>query len=163
MSELSANGKDFLQRITLSKADIKQIEMTTRKQTLCARWHEERYCRMTSSVFGMLCKGRITSSKLQSVLYNSSQKLLSNSAILWGRLHKSTAFEKYKEKLDHQYIVNQSGIHVSQHGFLAASQDGVVLNKEYATICGTIEIKCIHVAIYLFVKRVPTSPFFVKL
>ena len=144
LSELSANGKDFLQRITLSKADIKQIEMATRKQTLCARWHEERYCHITSSVFGMLCKGRITSSKLQSVLYNSSQKMLStcNSAILWGRLHESTAFEKYKENLDHQYLVNQSGIHISQHGFLAASPEGVVLNKENATICGTIEIKC---------------------
>jgi len=33
-----------------------KIEMKTRPQSYCARWHEERYCRLTASNFGVVIK-----------------------------------------------------------------------------------------------------------
>ena len=66
-----------------------------------------------------------------------------SSAIIWGKVHEASAFSQYKASLPNELIVRESGVFISQQGFLAAPPDGMVTSvnnsKEY---CGVIEIKC---------------------
>lgn len=60
-----------------------------------------------------------------SVLYNSNTRKLNNSAIMWGKLHESTAFECYKPSFfSYTMSLVESGLIISDVGFLAASLDG---------------------------------------
>lgn len=135
---------DFLIMITLSKEDISNIEAATKGQSNSRRWYEERHCRMTSSNFGELCRGCITTNKVKLVVYGGFEtSKVSNSAILWGKLHESDAFSKYEaDCLPENMKLDKSGIHIStQKGFLAASPDGIVTVD--TKVPGIIEIKCL--------------------
>ena len=143
LMSLYKHGMDFLNMITLSKEDISNVEAATKGQSDSRRWYEERHCRLTSSNFGELCKGCITTNKVKSVVYGGFEaSKASNSAILWGKLHESDAFSKYEaEYLPENMKLDKSGIHIlPQKGFLAASPDGIVTND--SKVAGIIEIKC---------------------
>ena len=58
------HGLQFLDMICHAKEDTQVIEEATRTQSSCARWFEERYGRITSSTFGSVCKGGMTTSKV---------------------------------------------------------------------------------------------------
>ena len=61
---------------------------------------------------------------------------------MWGRLHESVAFQQYETNhLPQNMKLQQSGILISNVGFLGTSPDGVVLS-ESGERCGIIEIKC---------------------
>ena len=136
-------GLDFLSKIKYSEKEMKDVEAATRKQSQCTRWYEEHHCRITASNFGMMCKGAVTTSKVKLLLYNgfdSSGSKQSNSAILWGKLHEPSAFHQYKSTLPDTMVLQNAGIYISKHGFLAASPDGVITDN--GVNCGIIEIKC---------------------
>ena len=135
-------AKLFLNMITISAEDALKIESCTREQSLTPRWYHERKCRLTSSNFGTFCKGAITTAKVKTLLYKESSKL-SNTAIMWGKLHESTAFDQYQSMHSSKsgLILRKSGIFISnEDGFLAASPDGILHNNENK--CGMLEIKC---------------------
>ncbi len=50
INDISSLGEYYLRQITLTKQQIDAIERATQKQFACRRWHEERYCRITSSI-----------------------------------------------------------------------------------------------------------------
>ena len=68
---------------------------------------------------------------------------LNNSAVLWGRLHESVAFENYETLCSSkQQMLSKSGIFIYEKaGYLAASPDGIVSTSD-GNKCGSIEIKC---------------------
>ena len=142
LNSLRKHGKAFLDMITISHESISKIEVATRKQSQSPRWYHERHCRITSSNFGLCCKGNVTTSKIKALLYHDETSKISNSAILWGRLHETTAFEQYESSMcSSDQMLSKSGILISNDGFLAASPDGTVstANGERS---GLIEIKC---------------------
>ena len=135
-------AKSFLEMIKVSAEDALKIESCTREQSLKPRWFHERKCRLTSSNFGAFCKGAITTAKDKTLLYKESSKL-SNSAIMWGKLHESMAFDQsrsiHSSKSD--LISRKSGIFISnKDGFLAASPHGILFRGDEK--CGLLEIKC---------------------
>ena len=135
-------AKSFLEMINVSAEDALKIESCTREQSLKPRWFHERKCRLTSSNFGAFCKGAITTAKVKTLLYKESSKL-SNSAIMWGKLHESTAFDQYRSIHSSKsgLILRKSGIFISnKDGFLAASPDGILFRGDEK--CGLLEIKC---------------------
>ena len=69
--------------INHSLDDRKRNEVVTQRQSKCARWFEKRFERITSSHFGALCKGNITS-KVVAVI---SSGRLDNKGIM----HEDTA------------------------------------------------------------------------
>ena len=101
-----------------------------------------RFGRITSSHFGALCKGNITS-KVEAVI--SSGRLDSKqpaAAIQWGIMHEDTAYKFYQSTSPHGNYVRKAGIFIANVGFLASSPDGVVFDSEGDTLIGIIEIKC---------------------
>ena len=83
---LYVHCKAFLSQITISDEDILRVEAATRGQDQSPRWYHERQCRITSSKFGLVCKGCITVSRLISLLYDTDTAKVSSSSILWGKL-----------------------------------------------------------------------------
>ena len=145
LDSLQNHGRAFLKMISVSQDDIDKIEAATKQQSLKPRWYQERQCRITSSNFGLFCKGVVTTAKVKGILYdeNTSSSKLSNSAITWGRLHETSAFEQYEMICSSRNpIISKSGIFIYNHdGFLAASPDGIV-SATSGEREGLIEIKC---------------------
>ena len=56
LAQINTLGKVFVDRITPNSQEAGAIEIATRRQFTCKRWHEERYCRITSSKFGEIFK-----------------------------------------------------------------------------------------------------------
>ena len=134
-------GEAFVDGITPSSQEAKAIEEATRRQFACKRWHEERYCRITSSKFGEICKSRSSIAKCKRMLYSNTSSTLSSAALLWGRDHESQAREDYTKRLGEGWSVEECGLHVSTlRGYLGASPDGLVCCA--GKVCGCIEIKC---------------------
>jgi hypothetical protein len=98
LAALHKHMMDFMKMIMYCQEDCQRIEVATRHQSKCVRWHEERHCRVTSSNFSSLCKS-ITTCKVKSLLYSDNKSTLSISAILWGRLHEKSAFDQYQSTL----------------------------------------------------------------
>ena len=84
----------FVDRITPDTQQAESIEKATRKQFLCKRWHEERYCRITASKFGEICKSRCLTNTCTKMIHGDTSTL-SSAALLWGRDHESQALEDY--------------------------------------------------------------------
>lgn len=128
----------FADYITPSIQEADAIERATVRQFSCKRWHEERYCRITSSKFGEICKCKKPTNTCTKMLYSNSSLVLSSAALLWGRDHESQEREKYARTLKDGWSVKECGLCVST--LLGASPDGLVY---YAgKLCGCIEIKC---------------------
>ena len=72
----------------------------------------------------------------------SMQSKLSMSAIQWGKCNEAIAWQQYTQHLQHQELkVCECGLYISYHGFLAASPDGIVCDKD-GSLAGVLEIKC---------------------
>ena len=80
-------GKEFIDAITPNSEQRTNIEKKTHTQATCARWHEERLCRLTASNFGAVIKCKSNHIKLaHSLLENkvlSTVLLLICTALRW--------------------------------------------------------------------------------
>lgn len=87
-------------------------------------------------------------SKVKWLIYTSNcSSIQSSSAIIWGRIHESTAFEMYESSIPQSMVLHKSGIYIYEdNGFLAASPDGILLMADSEVSCGIIEIKCPYTA-----------------
>ena len=140
LPQIASLGVMFIDHITPSSEEAEDIAKTTRTQFVSKRWHEERYCRITSSKFGEICKSRTRTSLCTRILYKNSLPI-SSAALIWGRDHESQARLEYSRKLKEGWSVEECGLHLSTYkGYLGASPDGLVCFG--GKICGCIEIKC---------------------
>ena len=142
LRQIFALEEMFVDRITPDQQQARSIEMATRRQFASKRWYEERYCRLTSSKFGEICKSKCLLNTCTKALKNPTS-VLSSAALLWGRDHESQAREEYAQTLEEGWSVEETGIHISTakgEGYLGASPDGLVC---YAgEVRGCIEVKC---------------------
>lgn len=125
--------EDFLVSIKLDDTEIKNINEETVLQRDCQMWFERRKHRLTSSLFGKICKRRNESSKVlfKSIEYTAR---LTTPAVLYGIDREATALCEYTKKTSRK--VEKVGLFIHpEHNFLGASPDGLVED-------GVIEIKC---------------------
>ena len=101
--------------LTHSQVDIIAIEKAIRKQHTSKRWHEERYGRLTSSMFGEVIKCKKYEGHALRKIY-PSQSNLSTSAIQWGKANESIARQQYEQSLQ-QLKVRDCGLYIAQNGF----------------------------------------------
>ena len=141
ISDIFLHGEKLVAMLTPSPANTAAIEQATRKQHNCKRWHEEWYGRLTSSGFADIVKCRQHEGHAQRKIYPTQSKL-STSSIQWGKHNEPVARHQYEQHLEHQNLrVCDSGLYIPHHGFLAASPNGIICDKDGSPI-GTLEIKC---------------------
>ena len=92
------------------------------------RWYEERWGRLTASVFGKIVRCKQYEGHAKRKLYPNKSTL-------------STAAIQCIETLEDSQQVQLCGLYVSVSGFLAASPDGIVCSRD-GTPVGVLEIKC---------------------
>lgn len=129
----------YLRELKLSaitKQDVEDIKETTIGQADNDVWARERQKRITSSVFGRICKRtpKTDSATLARSLL-CQKKDIHSRAIAHGRAYESVAATKYDER--QRQSTRQCGLFVcQQYPYLAASPDRVVDDKVI------VEIKC---------------------
>jgi len=164
---LQTFGEDFIARITPTDEQQDLIEVKTRPQSHCIRWHEERFCRLTASNFGCVLQRK---SQFHSLALELLQpKCLQNvPAIQWGVKHEAIAFECYENNLatrHHDLTLRKSGIVIGNPPYLAASPDGVLVDR-----CGRLSALILlqnslymkHVNSYQTFIVIKWMPFFVQ-
>ena len=139
-SIIGETGLEFLQAITYTKEQRDIVEAATRQQNICKQWFEERQFRLTASKFGVIIKRqRQHTSLVSQVLYASVSP--SVSALQWGREHETDAVNAYKKTLSSNMKVTKAGIFIDKCGYLGASPDGIVIDKD-GLPSKLIEVKC---------------------
>lgn len=119
----------------VTDTDIESIESSTRKQAASTQWREERKKRVTSSVFGTVCKA--TDRRDMEALANSicTPKELRTPAILHGIKYEPVAVQKFEQSENVQ--TQPCGLFVSKsHPYLAASPDRIIDSDTL------LEVKC---------------------
>lgn len=113
-----------------------EIQESTKEQSNCQRWHEERKHRLTASKFSEILKRKsITSKYVHTILNPKPFK------------STSTSYGISNEKKARQLFIKKKGLHVHDCGlcvnpeypYLGATPDGIVCDDGK---CGIIEIKC---------------------
>ena len=125
--------------ISITKSERDNIELLTRGQANNPEWKAQRQLRITSSMFGPICKRteRRDIDKLIGSIINGKPVL--SKAIRHGIMYEAVAREKYVAMMATE--VESCGLFISEETpFLAASPDGLVSDD----IC--IEIKCPYAA-----------------
>ena len=140
LQDIFEYGKKLILLLTPTSTEVFLIEKATRRQHESKRWHEERHGRLTASTFGEIVKCKQFEGHAVRKLY-PSKSTLSTSAIQWGKNNEARAREKYSSTLNENQQLRVCGLHISRHGFLAASPDGIVENEGGVSI-GIVEIKC---------------------
>ena len=135
---LLAYGKKFIDMITQDDNQQKNVEKSTRRQSACKRWREERYLRLTASNFGRVLLRKSNYTKLaEEILYSKLPE--SVPSLKWGKVHEDQAFTQYLEMSSDRETVRKAGFYIGNPSFLGASPDGIV---ETTTSIKIIEIKC---------------------
>ena len=134
------------------------IEIKTRLQSKCIRWHEERFCRLTASNFGRVLqrKSRFDTLALELLQPKPLQNV---PAIQWGHQHELDAFNLYEKNLTTRHFnlsLRKCGLMIGNPAYLAASPDGVLVDQSVRTP-GIIEIKCPFSASKLSVREACTQ------
>ena len=143
LQQIAELGMNFINSISLSTEAKGIVEQHTRPQAASKRWHEEHFARITASKFGEIVKSRTKLTLCSRLLYpDTSKSLDSSAAIQWGRDNEAVALKQYSEQLYDELYVSESGIHISEYGFLGASPDGLVCRVQDNSIAGIVEVKC---------------------
>ena len=127
----------FLHLSNISTITDSEIQKT-KGQSIGKTWLEERTKRLTSSMFGRICKctDRTDRNKLAKSLTQIKQ--IKTSPIIHGQKHKSIAIKRFMR--NEKKNVQTSGLAVcKEYPFLAASPDGIISDEEL------VEVKCPYV------------------
>lgn len=133
--EFNIKKLKFLDKLSKTNEEIKNVEELTKNQSECELWKLERSIRITASNFGKVCKLRATTSRkntVKSILYNNFS---GNSATNYGIECEPLAKAAFEKEINIK--IQPSGLFIDKtHNFLAASPDGLI------ECDGIIEIKC---------------------
>ena len=120
----------------ITEAEARSLEMKTRGQAKSALWHDARSTRLTSSMFGRICKrtDRTDDSKLALQILHPPN-LAKVTAIRYGVANEPNAIEEYSRQTGD--VVHRSGLFIHPSWpMLASSPDGIVDDDII------IEVKC---------------------
>ena len=131
----------FLHSLEYTPDQVKQSEVATRGQRLCKQWQEERQYRVTASKFGTVIKRRRNHTALAKQLLYTKVVSTTVLALVWGQQHEVDALEVYQKSIGSMFMVEETGIYISDCGFLGASPDGIVKDHS-GHIVRLVEVKC---------------------
>ncbi|XP_077484482.1 uncharacterized protein LOC144094390 [Amblyomma americanum] len=133
--ELAEKAERQLQELQVDKELCEQIEAQTRGQADHSNWFEQRRLSLTASNFHAVCIRRDCTPCDALVKALLHPKSFTNSATEHGKQHESVALQLYGAQMNR--VVQPCGLFVDlEHGFLAASPDGVVDEDRI------VEVKC---------------------
>lgn len=137
-----AKKNEFLTSITISVAQQTQLEVSTRAQSECELWHEERRKRLSSTWFYDVSRKHTPKFQypklVRQILYSSKKNL---PALEYDRTHEMNAITAYHDKNEKVNIL-KSGLFVcTEHPYLCASPDAL-LDAD-----GLLEAKCPYSAL----------------
>ena len=134
----------FIEDIKCSESVTHDIQEATRLQYNCEEWHIQRRYRITASNFGSVVKRKNPHPPLVKRFLYSSTSSINRDALQWGRDHEADAKLHYERTcLEPGYSLVECGLFVDKSGFLGATPDGMVVDKDNKPI-RLIEIKCPH-------------------
>ena len=128
----------YIHRLCKTIEEINQIEASTKEQSSCTLWHEERRIRLTASAFGRICKLRPQTDCLK----------VSRSILIGFRGNTSTRYGVDNEVIarrDMESILKEKirpcGLYIHPtDNYLGASPDGIIGENTL------LEIKCPYAA-----------------
>ncbi|KAL1436901.1 hypothetical protein MTO96_049291 [Rhipicephalus appendiculatus] len=131
----SANSEKQLQDLQVDENRQARIEEETRGQASNHEWHEQRRLRLTASNFHAVCTRKDSTPCDALVKRLLHPKGFTTAATEHGKQHESVALQLYA--LEKGTVVQPCGLSVDlEHGFLAASPDGLVGTDRI------VEVKC---------------------
>ena len=125
----------------LTSQQIQYIAERTRGQRQNLLWHEMRRCRLTASNYGLVLDAISSKRRMD---YRVRDKLFGAedhtylTPVRWGIENEKKALESYVAQ--HHHDVKETGLWLLPDGYLAASPDGLVYDKE--ELVGIVEVKC---------------------
>ena len=125
----------------LTREQIQYIAERTRGQRQNPLWHELRRCRLTASNFGLVLNAISSKRRMD---YRVRDKLFGTedltylAPIRWGIENEKQAIESYVTQ--HHHDVKETGLWLFPDGYLGASPDGLVYDKD--ELVGIVEVKC---------------------
>ena len=146
-AELLTIAESVFYDITVSPAEITELEHSTREQYQCKLWHTQRTGRLTASLFHTACRINVAKparSFIRKVCISAYKKELTVPSVVWGKTHEIDAKEMYCKIMQqrHQnHQVEDCGLVLDSNlPFLGASPDGFVIDD----CCGRgiLECKC---------------------
>ena len=149
MVELKRLCSEYIDRLTVNDTEAEEIAKRTVGQSMdvSGEWQRQRRGRLTASVFGEICKQKLTTgfSKLTTrLLYG---KYRETKGIRYDNLHEAEARTDYLKRLlvsSPLSSVSITGIHVdTKDCWLGASPDGLVTDPSYSIPNELLEIKCL--------------------
>ena len=133
----------------MTREKAAELEESTREQSNSSQWYEERRIRITSSVFGRVCRRLPTT--LPGPLVNSivNQRMYQSMPLscAWGKDNEKKALNAYKQTMHDKghtnLVVMMSGLIINpEYAYLGASPDGIVSDPTSTNPNGLLEIKC---------------------
>lgn len=145
--ELQERVQEFKKSLIIPAQKLREIEQTTRDQSLSTLWHSIRRYRITASYFGEVRRRLPTTPPQSLVLRMLGARQFKTPATEWGKEHEELALVKYQ---DYQHASGHENLHYSRSGFvisedfpfLGASPDAVVYDPISASPFGLAEVKC---------------------
>uniref|UniRef100_UPI00398E3476 uncharacterized protein n=1 Tax=Pristiophorus japonicus TaxID=55135 RepID=UPI00398E3476 len=137
----------------ISKQKIAEIEKETRGQRGNPAWLEQRSNRITASAAHKISHCNFVNGKSTEVPQSYLKSIVSKgSSVLtpgmkWGIDHETAAIEKYEKvkskDTGRQISVERCGLVIDpERSWLAASPDGVVVDRATGNTVGLVEVKC---------------------
>lgn len=137
----------------LTKEEVANIEKETRGQRTNPLWYEMRQNRITASVAHKIANSKFANDKTDEIPQSYLKEIVGSSsgvttaAMSWGIHNEKKAVEKYaavKAKATGQDIeVQDCGLFIHpEKNWLAASPDGIVVNKSSGERKELVEVKC---------------------
>ncbi|KAH7959070.1 hypothetical protein HPB49_008019 [Dermacentor silvarum] len=131
----SVNTEKQLQDLQVDESKQAWIEAETRGQASSHEWHEQRKLRLTASNFHAVCTRKDSTPCDALVKRLLHPKSFTTSATEHGKQHESVALQLYAT--ENETVIQPCGLFVDlEHGFLAASPDGLVGTDRI------VEVKC---------------------
>lgn len=137
----------YISNLQCSEEDCRTIERLTKGQKVADSWTEARTGRLTSSIFGTVCKQRSQSKPDYIIKSVMNYETVETPATRWGKSHELAArriYQKNIQKVHPGLKVFNSGLVVTpKYPYLGTSPDGsVICCVKCIDKNGLVEIKC---------------------
>ena len=145
--ELRERVEEFKKSLCMPSHRLREIEQSTRDQSLSSLWYSVRRYRITASYFGHVYRRKPTTSPQSLVLQILGAKPFTSAATEWGKRNEAVALEQYKKQQNdcghYGLFYSSSGFVVSEnYPYLGASPDAVVHDPSDVNPFGLAEVKC---------------------